>query len=131
MKRSDAVLQWLPRIICILAILTLSMFAFDSFAPNLNPIQQLRNFLLHLIPSFILVILLIVAWKWELVGGIIITVFALGLSPSIYLNNYNHNNSIGVSLLIVLTVTFPFIIAGIFFIIIHLRKRKKLRSINV
>ena len=70
MKTSIRLIHWIPRVICILAILFISMFAADAFAPELTIWQQLGAFLMHLIPSFILLALLIVAWKWELIGGV-------------------------------------------------------------
>ena len=56
MKTSLAVYHWLPRILCILSILFISMFALDAFAPNLTIWQQITDFLIHLIPSFILLL---------------------------------------------------------------------------
>jgi len=58
------ILFWLPRILCIIAILFISLFALDAFQPDLTIWQQLEAFLMHLIPSFILLILLLIAWKW-------------------------------------------------------------------
>ena len=81
MKTSIRVFHWLPRIICILALLFISMFAADSFAPGQTIWQQIGAFLIHLIPSFILLALLIAAWKWEFIGGIIFIIMGLGLSP--------------------------------------------------
>ena len=124
MKTSIRVIHWLPRVICILAILFISMFAADAFAPGLTIWQQLGGFLMHLIPSFILLSLLIVAWKWEYIGGIIFTVIGLGLSPFIFMHNYNMNHSVGMSLGIILTITFPFVVVGILFIISHFMKKK-------
>ncbi|MCK4560499.1 MAG: hypothetical protein KAV45_12010 [Calditrichia bacterium] len=126
MKTSISVIHWLPRVVCILAILFISMFAADSFAPGLTIWQQLGGFLMHLIPSFILLALLIVAWKWEYIGGIIFTVIGLGLSPIIFMHNYNMNHSVGMSLGIILTITFPFVVVGILFIISHFMKKKNL-----
>ena len=123
MKTSIRVFHWLPRVICILAILFISMFAADAFAPGLTIWQQLGGFLMHLIPSFILLALLIVAWKWEYIGGIIFTVIGLGLSPFIFMHNYNMNHSVGMSLGIILTNTFPFVVVGILFIISHVMKK--------
>jgi hypothetical protein len=101
------------------------MFAADSFAPELTLWQQIGGFILHLIPSFILIALLIVAWKWEYIGGIIIIVIALGLSPFVFMLNYNRNDSVGMSLGIILTITFPFIVVGILFILSHYMKKKE------
>ena len=124
MKTSIRLFHWLPRIFCILAILFISLFAADAFAPGLTIWQQLGNFLMHLIPSFILLFLLIVAWKWELIGGIIFTIIGLGLSPFIFIHNYNMNHSVGMSFGIILAITFPFVVVGILFIISHFMKKK-------
>lgn len=124
MKISIKIFHWSPRIICILAILFISMFAADSFAPGLTIWQQLGAFFIHLIPSFILVAVLILAWKWEKIGGIIFILIGLGLSPFIFQHNYEMNQSIGMSLGIILMITFPFIIAGILFIVSNFMKKK-------
>ena len=123
MKTSIRLFHWSPRILCILAILFISLFAADAFAPGLTIWQQLGDFLMHLIPSFILLALLIVAWKWEYFGGIIFTVIGLGLSPFVFMHNYNMNHSVGMSLGIILAITFPFVVVGILFIISHFMKK--------
>ena len=107
---------WLPRIICILAILYISLFALDAFDPNRTTWQQIGDFLMHLIPSFILTALLIIAWKWELTGGIIFTVIGLGLSPVVFIHNYNMNHTIWLSLGIISFITLPFAVVGLLFI---------------
>ena len=81
MKISIKVFHWLPRIICVFAILFVSVFAADAFQPKLTIWQQLGAFIMHLIPSFILLSFLIVAWNWEYIGGIIFIVIGLALSP--------------------------------------------------
>ena len=129
MKTSIRVFHWLPRIICILAILFVSLFAADVFSPGLTIWQQLGGFFIHLIPSFILLALLIIAWKWEFIGGIIFTIIGLGLSPFIFQRNYNMNHSIGMSIGIILAITFPFVIVGILFIVSHLLKKKNLPKV--
>ena len=129
MKTSIAVLHWLPRIICILAILFISMFAFDAFAPGLTFWQQIGGFLMHLIPSFILLALLVVAWKWELIGGIIFTIIGLVLSPLVFQHNYNMNHSVSMSLGIIAMITFPFVIVGILFLISYSKKRKTMTTV--
>ena len=118
--------HWLPRILCILAILFISLFAADAFAPGLTIWQQLGAFFIHLIPSFILLAFLILAWKWELIGGIIFMVIGLAFSPFIFMLNYNRNHSIWLSLVIILTITIPFVVVGILFLISHRLKKKNL-----
>ena len=124
MNTSIKVFHWLPRIICILAILFVSMFAADAFEPGLTIWQQIGNFFMHLVPSFILIALLVIAWKWELLGGISLMILGIVLSPFIFNLNYHRNHSVNISLLIILTITFPFILAGIFFIISYFLKKK-------
>ena len=124
MKTSVRLTHWAPRILCILAILFVSLFAADSFATGLTIWQQLGAFFIHLIPSFVLLFFLIIAWKWELIGGIIFTVIGLGLSPFVFLHNYRMNHSVGMSLIIILTITFPFVVVGILFLTSHYMKKR-------
>jgi hypothetical protein len=128
MKTSIGIFHWLPRIICIPAILFISIFALDAFGPGLTIWHQLGAFFMHLIPSFILLVLLIVAWKWELIGGIILAVLGLALSPLVFMHNYEMNHSIGMSLGIIAMITFPFFVVGILFIISHNKKKKNLSA---
>ena len=121
-KTTKQLLFWSPRVICILAILFISKFAADAFEQGLSAV------LIHLIPSFVLITFLIVAWKWEFIGGIIFTLIGLGFAPFIFMLNYNRNHSIWISLQIILVITFPFIVVGILFIVSHLLKRKNLQS---
>lgn len=130
MKKIVRIFQWLPRIICILAILFVSMFALDSFSPNLTIWQQIFGFFMHLIPSYVLIIFLIVAWKWELIGGIIITLIGIGFSPFLFNLNYKRNHfSVLESLGVVMAVAVPFIIVGILFIVSHIMKKKNLPAV--
>ena len=123
MKKSYTIFYWLPRIICILAILFISMFAADAFEPGLTIWQQLGAFFMHLIPSFILLVILILAWYKELLGGIIFIIIGLVLTPFIFNHNYKMNESVWMSLGIIMTITFPFILVGILFIVSHKLKK--------
>lgn len=124
MKSRIKLFHWLPRIICMLAILFISIFAADAFQPGQTIGQQLLAFFIHLIPSFILLAFLLVAWKWEKTGGILFIVTGLVMSPFIFMLNYNRNHSVGMSLGIILVITAPFIIAGLLFLWSqHLKKK--------
>ena len=132
MKTSVKIVHWVPRILCILAILFISLFAFDFFSPERTFWQNMGGLLIHLVPSFILIALLIVAWKWELIGGIIFTIIGLGISPFIYSHNFRMNQSAGKSLEVILIVTVPFIIVGILFIVSHYTEEETNdRSLNI
>ncbi|MGB5382489.1 MAG: hypothetical protein WBN19_01460, partial [Lutimonas sp.] len=81
-----------------------------------------------LIPSFLLLAVLIVAWKREFIGGIILILIGLGFSPLIFIHNYKMNHSVWISLAIILVITVPFIIAGILFIISHRKKKREVET---
>ena len=125
MKTFVKIIYWTPRVLGILAILFVSLFALDAFDNKLTFWQQISGFIIHLIPSFILLVFLLFAWKKELIGGIIFVLIGVGFSPFIYKHNFAMNNSVSTSLLVLLTITFPFILVGILFIISHFLKKKK------
>jgi len=61
-------LYWIPRIITIVFTIFISLFALDVFGEYLFP-DVLAALFMHLIPTFVLIAMLLVAWKWEHVGG--------------------------------------------------------------
>lgn len=115
---------WIPRIIVILAIMFVSMFALDSFTPEKNIWQQLLEFLIHLLPSYILLIVLLIAWKFELTGGILFIIISVGFIPFIYLHNYQMNHSVWISMSIIMMINFPFLLAGILFVWSYIINKK-------
>jgi hypothetical protein len=65
---------WAPRILAILFILFIAMFSLDVFG-HYGFWETMLALLIHNIPALILLIALIISWKYEIVGGI---VFILG-----------------------------------------------------
>lgn len=124
MGKSIKLIHWLPRIICIIAILFVSLFAADAFSPELTFWQQLGAFVIQLIPSFILLFFLIVAWRREYVGGIIFMIVGLGTSPFVFILNYRMNHSIWLSSAIILFITIPFVVVGFLFVVSYFLKKK-------
>lgn len=124
MKKTIKILHWVPRVLCILAILFISIFALDSFGHGEPFWAQIAGFLMHLIPSFILAAVLLLAWKKELIGGIVFTLLGLIMTPMVYSNNYAMNQSVGMSFGIIMTITFPFVLIGVLFIISYYAKKK-------
>lgn len=64
-------LFWTPRVLSILFIIFLSLFALDVFDAGLGFWQTIVALLIHLIPSAVLAGILAVSWRWEWVGGIL------------------------------------------------------------
>ena len=71
------VLFWTPRILCILFAIFLSMFALDVFDEGYGFWQTIGALLLHLVPTFIVVIALLIGWRWELVGAVLFGALAV------------------------------------------------------
>ena len=122
MEKSTKIIHWTPRIIGILAILFVSMFALDSFGGDKTVWEQIKEFLIHLTPTYILIFFLVIAWKWEIVGGILFIIFGSALTPYIYIKNLNMNHDVWMSIGIISTITIPFIIVGILFIVSYFKK---------
>lgn len=70
-KKVNKFLFWTPRILTIFFILFLTMFSLDVFGTGAGFWKTLLGFLMHNLPSFFLIIALLISWKYEIVGGII------------------------------------------------------------
>lgn len=64
-------LYWTPRVICILFAAFISLFAADVFSESRGIGQIVLALLMHLIPTFVMVAVLIVTWRREWIGGIL------------------------------------------------------------
>jgi hypothetical protein len=71
------VLFWSPRVLCILFAMFLSLFALDVFNEGYGFGETICALLIHLVPVYIVVIALIIAWRWEWIGAILFIAFAL------------------------------------------------------
>lgn len=128
---TDKLLHWTPRVLGILVILFISMFAFDSFSPDYTLWHNLLALLIHLLPSLIMLAVLLIAWKWELAGGIILTATGIAWSILIYVLNLKRTGIPGKALNVVLLLGLPLIVTGILFIIDHYNKSKYLSDDNL
>jgi hypothetical protein len=73
MKR---LLIWTPRLLGILFALFLSLFALDVFGAGYTIGETILALLIHLIPTFALLIALALAWRWQWVGALIFLAFS-------------------------------------------------------
>jgi hypothetical protein len=74
---SSGPLFWAPRILTILFALFLSVFALDVFTETKGPFQTLAALVMHLIPTLLVVVLLVLAWRWELIGVVAFAALAI------------------------------------------------------
>lgn len=71
------ILFWSPRILGILFALFLSLFALDVFSEGLSVADAILAFLIHLIPTYIVLIVVFISWNRDDMGAIIFFVMAL------------------------------------------------------
>lgn len=92
-------LYWSPRILSIAFAIFLGLFALDVFQEIHGFWRIVLAFLLHLIPAFILVAILIVAWRWELIGTGLFSLAALYYAVTMLSRNlHNWVPVLGISL---------------------------------
>jgi len=85
MSTQNKILYYLPRTIGLLSILFISSFALDVFTEDESLLNILLGLLMHLIPSFVLLAILAIAWKFERLGGILFVL--ISLTPFLLLSN--------------------------------------------
>lgn len=104
---SKQVFYWLPRILAILGIVFFSLFALDVFVEYETLSEIVVALAIHLIPSFILIAITVIAWRWHVVGGLLFLL--LGFFSIFFFNTYE--NPISFALL-----TLPPLLVGLLFL---------------
>lgn len=71
MKKSTLqLIYWLPRVLSLLFVLFLGLMSLDVFEMGLGFWPTILALLMHNIPAIILFIILMIAWRYEIVGAI-------------------------------------------------------------
>jgi hypothetical protein len=113
---SLSILKWLARVLSMVAILFLLLFSFDAFGGDEPFGRQLTGFLIQNIPAFVLILSLVIAWKYEIAGGVL---FLLAFAAmAVWFKSFAGNSAS-------LIVISPFFIAGCAFIIHALLSARK------
>lgn len=119
-------LYWTPRVLSIIFIAFLSLFSLDVFSMGLDAKGILVGLFMHNIPTLILLALLIIAWRYEIVGAIV-----FGLVGALYIGMIFWNIIKGTGGWYMLGWTIE--IAGPAFLIAYFfylgRKRKNTRTV--
>jgi len=123
-KQTGKFIYWTPRILSILFILFLAMFSLDVFdSPNQSAGDIALGLLMHNIPALVLLIVLIISWKFEIVGGIVFILAGIAyIGVSIY-NNIEWYLALAWSL----QIAGPAFLIGILFLI-NWRRRKQQKT---
>jgi hypothetical protein len=70
MAKVNKFIYWIPRVLGILFVLFLTVFSWDVFDGNYGFWGTILALFIHNIPALILLIILIISWKREIVGGV-------------------------------------------------------------
>jgi hypothetical protein len=131
-------IRWVARILCILAIGWIAMWSVEATQGKVGLGRQILGFLMAppFLMSVVLIIILIIAWKRELIGGILIALVGLATAALTYILTYHrrlHMASQGFrvgspvweALNFFVLISLPLIIPGVLFIISYFLHRPK------
>lgn len=109
------IVYWLPRILSVGFVFFLSLFSLDVFS-QYGGWDLLLPLFIHLIPSLVLLVVVLIAWRYALVGTISFMGFALWY---IFMVGFDRHWSwyAGISA--------PAAVVGILFLVSYLQERKK------
>jgi hypothetical protein len=65
------ILYWSPRVLGILFAAFISLFALDVFSEGAGFWETLLALLVHLVPTALIVLALLLSWRWEWLGAIL------------------------------------------------------------
>jgi hypothetical protein len=108
-------LTWFPRILVMAFALFISMFAADAFSAGGTFLQQVGDFLMHLIPTVVTLVFLWVAWKHRMLGGLLFVLWGL-----VFTINFGTHRSVPLFLMFSL----PLLLAGFLFLFSQLYAEK-------
>ena len=71
MSPAPNLILWLPRAVAIAAALFIGIFALDAFSEGRSFWASLPQFAVHLLPTWILLATIAVAWRRPWIGGVV------------------------------------------------------------
>ena len=104
----NSVWLWIPRIFIMLIIIFLSLFGLDVFEGNASFGDKMLGFLIHSMPSIILLLILILTWMRPLFAGILFVL--IGVAMTIFFGHYSRWD-------VFFVIDFPVILIGSCFLI--------------
>ncbi|MFA6254787.1 MAG: hypothetical protein WC675_01985 [Patescibacteria group bacterium] len=119
-KKVNKFVYWAPRILAILFILFLAMFSLDIFDGNYGFWGTIVGLFMHNIPALILLAVLIISWKYEIVGGIVFILAGLAYIIMLMMNQTFEWYMLSWAL----TISGPAFLVGILFLINWIKKSR-------
>ena len=76
-RKVNKFIYWIPRILAIIFIIFLVTMSLDVITEEATIWEIILGMLIHNIPTLILLSVLIISWKYEIVGGIVFNLAGL------------------------------------------------------
>ena len=111
-------ISWILRILLIIIILVFALFSLDVFEDGKGIWEIIAGLFMHNLPSLVMIIILFIAWKNELMGGVLLLLGVIGFGIFLFfkIDNFMYGT--------VILLGIPFLI-GIMFVINHYLLGKK------
>ncbi|MFH1207414.1 MAG: hypothetical protein V1668_02295 [Patescibacteria group bacterium] len=104
---------WAPRVLSILIVCFVSVFALDIFEGDKTAGEIALGLLIHLIPTFVGIAVIVIAWKRELIGGWLFMALAVAF---LFMSRFE--------LAGMLMIALPFAVIGGMFLVHYYKYRK-------
>jgi len=110
----------IPRVLAIVFIVLLLSLGLDVFSENAPFIKKMYGFFVHSVPSFVLILILVIFWKKPLIGGFLFILFSIAFT--LHFHTYR-------SLPGLLFLTLPVVLIGLLFIVVGLIAKKNAKVV--
>ncbi len=112
-------LFWLPRILSLAFAIFITLFSLDVFSEPSPFWDKVLGFIIHLIPTLVILLILFIAWKHEWVGALFF--FLLGIF-------YMVMTRLKMDILAYIFISGSLLLIAVLFLISWLHKHHRLKS---
>ena len=95
------IVYWMPRVLAILFTLFIMMFSLDVFDGTSSLTDQLIGFFMHNLPAYGVILVIVFAWKKDIIGMIGFALIAIGLFMMVMGSNQPSGSAVNPAVFIV------------------------------
>jgi hypothetical protein len=108
MKTQQMLTVWFPRVLVVVYTLFIALLSFDVFQSDASLLENIGGFLMHNIPTFVLIFALYLSWKNPIKGGIAFVVISVVFT--IFFKTYERWDTF-------VLISFPLLLVGALFLL--------------
>jgi len=116
------ILYWCPRVLSILFAGFITLFALDVFSEGYGFVELLVALFMHLVPTFLIIIAIVIGWKKEWIGAILfigLAIFYIGMT------------AFRMHWTVYLVIPLPLLIIGILYLLSWKQKKKYKQNLTL